>query len=146
ADGHILDVTIPTSDLAIFLLQVAERPAQIILPTENESWLVPTEGAKEAVQQLLDCSQSDHTDGGHVVKFGGVGLTLEQDESGIFVRDIRPGRPAERAGLRAGDRVMEVEGEPTQTLGVDEATARLRGIPGTAVHLLVRSKKTQLEV
>ena len=45
---------------------------------------------------------------------------------------------AERAGIRAGDVILEVDGEPTENLSLQEAVSRIRGRKGTTVELLVR--------
>jgi hypothetical protein len=58
ADNHILDIQIPKEYFAIFLLQIAQRPAmQIIFPDDPNAatWLVPNRGAKEAVQKMTAC-------------------------------------------------------------------------------------------
>jgi carboxyl-terminal processing protease len=48
-----------------------------------------------------------------------------------------PDSPAEKAGLRVGDLITYVNGEPTQGLAVEEVVAKLRGAPGTSVHITV---------
>src|SRR5215510_8161300 len=45
--------------------------------------------------------------------------------------------PAEKAGLRVGDLITHVDGQPTQGLAVEEVVAKLRGIPGTSVHITI---------
>lgn len=39
------------------------------------------------------------------------------DDAGILVREVRPGTPAEKAGLKAGDVIIKVDGKAVQTLG-----------------------------
>lgn len=61
ADAHILDIQIPTQITAIFLLQLAERPAmQVIFPEgEDEgTWVVGSSGAKDAVSKFVSCLQA----------------------------------------------------------------------------------------
>jgi carboxyl-terminal processing protease len=48
-----------------------------------------------------------------------------------------PGAPAERAGVRVGDRIVEIAGEPTRGLTAEEVTRRLRGAPETPVRFVV---------
>jgi hypothetical protein len=58
ADGHILDVQIPTQVTATFLLELAERPGlQVSFPgsTVEPEWTVKNGDAKPAVQQLTAC-------------------------------------------------------------------------------------------
>lgn len=48
-----------------------------------------------------------------------------------------PDSPAEKAGLRVGDLITHVDGQPTQGLAVEEVVSKLRGIPGTSVHITI---------
>ena len=53
------------------------------------------------------------------------------------------GGPASEAGLKAGDQIMAIGGQPVQGLGLDEAAGRLQGTEGTAVEISVlRSDST----
>jgi serine protease Do len=38
------------------------------------------------------------------------------EDAGILVREVRPGTPAEKAGLKAGDVIVQLEGKPVKTL------------------------------
>ena len=49
-----------------------------------------------------------------------------------------PGSPAEVAGLRSGDRILMVDGIPLDTIPLNEIVHRMRGVKGTAVHLVIR--------
>lgn len=51
--------------------------------------------------------------------------------------------PAERAGLRAGDVILAVDGQSTERLSLDELVARVRGPAGTSVRLTVLRPTTQ---
>lgn len=69
-------------------------------------------------------------------RFGGLGIYIDEGPDGyiVIVAPI-PGTPAEQAGLRAGDRIAEVDGEDFRFITVNEASERLRGEPGTKVTL-----------
>jgi Carboxypeptidase regulatory-like domain/PDZ domain len=81
-------------------------------------------------------------DGGPGMELGGIGATLEQNGEGIFFRDVFPGDPAARAGLRTGDRLLRVDGEPTQGMSVVDALQRLRGEAGTSVGVSAERPET----
>jgi carboxyl-terminal processing protease len=71
-------------------------------------------------------------------KFAGVGI--EVDLRGDFLTVIAPieGSPAERAGIRSGDQILTVDGQPMRGERIDKLVTVLRGLPGTKVRLLVR--------
>ncbi|MEV0849584.1 S41 family peptidase [Streptomyces sp. NPDC049954] len=62
--------------------------------------------------------------------YTGVGLSVAHDAEGALrVRRLRPGGPAEAAGLRVGDRLLTVAGRTTEGVPVTEVVALLRGGP-----------------
>jgi carboxyl-terminal processing protease len=71
-------------------------------------------------------------------EYGGVGLEITERNGLITVVTPLPGTPGTRAGMRAGDAIVEVEGESTEGWSVDDAVDRLRGRPGTDVAVTVR--------
>jgi len=73
--------------------------------------------------------------------FGGVGLELAIDEpSGEpQVTTASSGAAAWLAGIRGGHRIVAIDGEPTRGLPLSEVAQRLRGQPGEAVTLRIRS-------
>ena len=69
--------------------------------------------------------------------YGGVGLEILKRDGWVTVITPIPGGPAVRAGIRAGDRVIEVEGASAADWETDQAANLLRGRPGTDVSLLI---------
>jgi hypothetical protein len=69
-----------------------------------------------------------------------VGLEITIREGHLTVAAPIEGAPAERAGLEAGDRIIAIDGQPTQGVILDEAIRTLRGPSGTAVALTVERK------
>ncbi|WP_435969804.1 S41 family peptidase [Streptomyces sp. Qhu_M48] len=72
--------------------------------------------------------------------YTGVGLSAGRAAEGrVRVTRVQRGGPAERAGIRTGDRLVSVDGRPVDALSVSEAVALLRGdgVPGSAVALTV---------
>ena len=58
-------------------------------------------------------------------------------QDGKMVLSPMKDRPAERAGVRAGDVVLEVDGVPVEGRSLEEVTAYVKGPPGTKVTLRV---------
>lgn len=74
-------------------------------------------------------------------KFGGVGI--EVDLRGDVLTVVAPieGGPAERAGIKSGERILAVDGQSVEMIGLDKMVTRLRGEPGTSVSLLIAPAK-----
>jgi carboxyl-terminal processing protease len=70
-------------------------------------------------------------------EYGGVGMEIDSRDGWITVIAPLPGTPAERAGLQAGDRVVEIEGKTTRNMPSDEAVKLLRGPRGQPVNFKV---------
>jgi len=70
-------------------------------------------------------------------EYGGLGIQIDIRDGWVTVIAPLRDTPAERAGLQAGDRIVEVDGESTRGWTVDEAVERLRGPKGKPVDLRV---------
>ncbi len=69
--------------------------------------------------------------------FGGVGMEIGiRNEQLIIVAPLKD-TPAERAGVLAGDMILEIDGENTRGLNVQAAVKKIRGEPGTVVKLQI---------
>lgn len=80
--------------------------------------------------------------GGPGIELGGIGAVLTQKPDGIALQSVSPGNPAALAGLRAGDRIVSIDGDSTEGMSIVDALQRLRGRPGTTVGLSVQRAET----
>ena len=71
-------------------------------------------------------------------EYGGVGLEVVQRDSFVTIVAPVPGTPGSRAGLRPGDRIVEVEDQSVEGWSTDQVVQLLRGRPGTSVRMGVR--------
>ena len=71
-------------------------------------------------------------------KFGGIGVEVGLVEGWFTVIAPIDGTPAARAGMQAGDVIVEVDGASLRGRRLGEAVSDLRGAPGTPVALRVR--------
>ena len=69
--------------------------------------------------------------------YGGLGIRIEANDGWIQIVAPLPETPAERAGVQAGDRIVEVNGESAHDWPVDKAVSKLRGEPGQAADITV---------
>lgn len=83
-------------------------------------------------------------------KYGGIGSIIQQrprpeergkktkvDKDSLWTYAVNPyeGKPAQKAGVQAGDRILSVDGKSTKGQSVSEVSNNLRGVPGTTVVL-----------
>ncbi|WP_373045011.1 S41 family peptidase [Vulgatibacter sp.] len=70
-------------------------------------------------------------------EFGGLGVEVMADEASLLVVAPIDDTPASRAGIKAGDRILAIDGESTKGMSVAVAVRRMRGALGTRVILSV---------
>ncbi len=70
--------------------------------------------------------------------FGGIGveIDLNKDKQIVVVAPL-PGTPADRAGIKSGDIIAEINGKDTAQMSLIEAASLLRGTPGSSVSLKI---------
>jgi carboxyl-terminal processing protease len=85
-------------------------------------------------------------------EFGGIGIQISKDErtNRLMVMSPLPGTPAYRAGLLAGDVILEVDGKSTEGYTIERAVSLLKGKPGVTVKLgilhVATNKKEQVSL
>jgi len=74
-------------------------------------------------------------------RFGGIGIEITMEDG--FVKIISPidDTPAQRAGLKSGDLVIEVEGVSLKDKSINDAVKLMRGEPGTKVSVKILREK-----
>ena len=75
--------------------------------------------------------------------FGGLGIIISiKDEQLTIISPIED-TPAYRAGVKAGDKIAEINGKSTEGMGLDEAVNILRGEKGTEVTLGIKRENIE---
>jgi len=74
-------------------------------------------------------------------RFGGLGIvidiTVANDYKRLTVISVLDGTPAHKAGVEAGDYIIEIDGKSTFGISLDRAKDKLRGEPGTKAKITV---------
>lgn len=71
-------------------------------------------------------------------EFGGLGMQVGLDAAErLLVISPLVGTPAYRAGIRAGDRIVEIEGKSTEGMTLQEAVDLMKGRSGTSVRMTI---------
>lgn len=68
-------------------------------------------------------------------QFYGIGVSILQHHDGVYVQSVVPGTPADKAGLRYGDRIMAVDGKDAKEWTSSEVSKNVRGERGTMVKV-----------
>ncbi len=70
-------------------------------------------------------------------QFFGIGVSILQHRDGVYVQSVIPNTPADKAGLRYGDRFVDVDGKDAKDWTSQEVSKNVRGIEGTSVTVKI---------
>ncbi|MFN6965117.1 MAG: S41 family peptidase [Pyrinomonadaceae bacterium] len=70
-------------------------------------------------------------------EFYGIGVSILQHHDGVYVQAVIPNTPAQRAGLRYGDRIIRVDGKDAREWTSAEVSKNVRGPKDTPVKVTV---------
>lgn len=73
-------------------------------------------------------------------EFGGIGIEVGIRSKVLTVLAPIEDTPAERAGLKKGDKIIKIDGKLTRGLNLSELVKKLKGDPGTRVKLTIYRK------
>jgi carboxyl-terminal processing protease len=94
-------------------------------------------GTLDPHSQFLRADAYQETEDELTNAFGGVGIQVEQRDGQVVVIAPIAGTPAERAGLRHGDRLVKIDGRSIENPTVEKTIKLVRGEPDTEVTLTV---------
>lgn len=77
-------------------------------------------------------------------QFYGIGVSILQHRDGVYVQSVIPNTPADKAGVRYGDRFVSIDGKEAKEMSSSEVSKNVRGEKGTAVTVkLERAGSTE---
>lgn len=75
--------------------------------------------------------------------FSGIGIGITKNKEGnLKIKSISVNSPAQKAGLEPNDEIIEIDGEPTLKMKLNEAIQKLRGQEGSQLTLTIKKFKT----
>ena len=136
--------TIPEDEEAI-VLRASEIVTTLLdwLPEEHDPADIVYDGIGGMLQVLdphssyLDPRSFRHMRARQEGSFFGVGIIISRRNGNVTVISPIAGTPAANRGLRAGDVITAVAGEPTEDLNLDEVVDLVRGPEGSTVVLTI---------
>jgi len=75
--------------------------------------------------------------------FGGLGIIISIKDDQLTIISPIEDTPAYRVGIKAGDKIVEIDGKSTEGIGLDEAVNVLRGEKGTQVILGIKRENVE---
>ena len=79
-------------------------------------------------------------------QFYGIGVSIIQHRDGVYVQSIVPETPADKVGLRYGDKILEVDGKDALDWSSAEVSKNVRGERGTTVKVKVERATSNVPV
>ncbi|MDH4099024.1 MAG: S41 family peptidase [Nitrospirota bacterium] len=70
-------------------------------------------------------------------EFGGLGIQIGMKDNLLTVISPIEETPAEKAGIKAGDKILKIDGETTKDMTLSDAVGKMRGQKGTPVTLTI---------
>ncbi len=112
----------------------------------NQDALDPEELSRGAIEGMLEALDDPYTSylesydlvsGNLEGSFEGIGAIVTMEDGELAVVSPIAGGPAERQGVKAGDKILEIDGEPTVGMSLIDAVLKIRGEIDTTVILLI---------
>ena len=141
--------TVTRADGSFELAGIATGPLALVITADGHYTRVEAAGTARDGALLgpltIELTRTDPEDprGTEMV---GIGVSLSPDGDALRVMGVRSNSGAFEAGVYFLDRMVEIDGLPVASLGVDGAVARLRGVAGTTVTLTLRRDGRDVQV
>lgn len=107
------------------------------------------EGLDDPYTRFLDPKQYQDLTRQTSGELSGIGIRLGIDKktSKLTIIEPIPNSPASEIGLESGDRIVSIDGKPTELMSLEQASAEIKGKVGTKVELkILREGKPAFEV
>ncbi len=130
-------------DLVRWVGQLVERRLSVSATAVLLEYMCGATGALDAYSTYLTADQLDEVYSQIEGNFVGLGIELKGDEGTLLIANVISSGPAERAGIRAGDRIVAVDGQSTRDLSTDRAADLLKGQQGSYVEVTLLSSDGQ---
>lgn len=79
-------------------------------------------------------------------QYGGIGSLIHQENGKSYIAEPYKGLPADKAGVKIGDRILAVNGESTEGKSSTDVSAAMRGQAGTNVTLRLERDGKEFDV
>lgn len=145
-----IQIDLPAEEAELFELFQQIKDTILLLYPKSVDIDELYQGAMKGLLEALDDPYSEFMDQAEFEavyqdlegEFSGIGVTIQLISGNITVVSVFNGSPAQRAGMMAGDVIIRADGTDLQGKGLQDASALLRGEPGTRVDVTVLRPRT----
>ncbi|MCO4813206.1 MAG: S41 family peptidase [Flavobacteriales bacterium] len=78
-------------------------------------------------------------------QYGGIGALIRKKGDFVYIAEPYEGEPAQLSGLKAGDKILTIDGVSMENKNSEEVSSALKGPKGTAIKIEVERNKTITE-
>lgn len=111
------------------------------------------EGALKGMLQSIDPYSDYYTEeeaadiyAGLFGTFSGIGVTIEKEDAYVNIVGVMKGQPAEKAGLKVGDKILSVDGKEVKDMDLNQVSKLIKGPKDTKVTLGVKRGEKLLTI
>ncbi len=83
-------------------------------------------------------------------EYGGIGSLIQKQGDYVVITEPYEGFPAQKSGLKAGDKIIAINGESAKGKSSSDVSKKLKGIPGSVIKLTIQhygsNKDTIIEI
>jgi len=79
-------------------------------------------------------------------EYGGIGALIRRSGDYAIIAEPYKGFPAEKNGLKAGDTIININGESMKGKEISYISEQLKGTPGTSVKIILKRINTEKEI
>ncbi|NVK65410.1 MAG: S41 family peptidase [Flavobacteriales bacterium] len=76
-------------------------------------------------------------------QYGGIGSLIRKNGDYVYITEPYEGKPAETSGLKAGDKILEIDGKSMKEKSSSEVSTALKGPKGTSVDVHVERQGSE---
>ena len=132
----------PFEPLSIFARALAHIEVSYVEPIDQESLVYGAiRGLGDSLDPhsvFLDPKEYEILKSDAEGRFAGIGVEVSTREGWLTILSVFEGGPADKSGLRPGDRFLSIEGEDARDIRLYDAVRLMRGRPGTTVKVSIR--------
>lgn len=71
-------------------------------------------------------------------EYAGIGAIISYNQGHVVINQLYEGLPADKAGMKAGDAILEIDGEDMRKSSVKQVSDKLKGTPGTVLKVTIQ--------